>query len=254
MSSNCLIGCCGWQEARAKYWANFPVIELQDTFYEPPATALARKWKALAPPAFVFCMKAWQLITHEPKSPTYRRLKSRLSPSEHDSVGSFRPTEQVWLAWERTLEIAQALEAKVILFQCPKSFEPTKANLGNFERFFSQVTRGPFTLAWEPRGAWSDAFIRTLCERFDLLHCVDPFARRSVHGSPFYWRLHGHGGYRHRYSDDELMELRNIAGDAPGYILFNNVWMKEDARRFQAIGKRAPESVYCEGVGSEPSI
>ncbi|MDP9171171.1 MAG: DUF72 domain-containing protein, partial [Acidobacteriota bacterium] len=75
----CLIGCCGWREAKAKYFERFGLVELQDTFYEPPSLALARKWRELAPPSFQFCMKAWQLITHTAKSPTYRRLKSKIS-------------------------------------------------------------------------------------------------------------------------------------------------------------------------------
>ena len=111
-----LIGCCGWAQAKTKYFAHFPVVELQSTFYEPPSVALARKWRSLAPAEFHFCMKAWQLITHTPTSPTYRRLKSRLSPAEHDLVGAFRPTDQVFLAWERTAEIAAALNARVVLF------------------------------------------------------------------------------------------------------------------------------------------
>ncbi len=31
------IGCCGWRAARARYFSQFSVIELQDTFYELPA-------------------------------------------------------------------------------------------------------------------------------------------------------------------------------------------------------------------------
>ena len=114
-----LVGCSGWSEAKSKYFADFKTIELQSTFYEPPPIALASKWSALAPCSFCFCLKAWQLITHTPSSPTYRKLKSKISPAEHELVGSFRPSEQVLLAWERTAAIARALPAKVILFQCP---------------------------------------------------------------------------------------------------------------------------------------
>jgi hypothetical protein len=77
-----VVGCCGWTEAQAKYVATFSAIEIQTTFYQPPGDAAARRWKILAPIGFRFCMKAWQLITHTPSSPTYRRLKSRISNSE----------------------------------------------------------------------------------------------------------------------------------------------------------------------------
>lgn len=233
-----IAGCCGWGQAKPTYFEQFSTVELQDPFYEPPSIALAQKWRDLAPPSFGFCLKAWQLITHRSNSPTYRRLKSKLSPSEADLVGSFRPTEQVWLAWERTLGVARTLKARVIVFQCPKSFERTRDNLRNFRTFFSAVDHEDFLLAWEPRGDWPDPLVAELCSEFDLLHCVDPFERRSVHGNPGYWRLHGRGGYRYRYSDEELNELRGMADEREGstYVMFNNIWMKDDASRFMQAG------------------
>src|ERR1044071_1125237 len=56
------VGCCGWTEAQARYVTNFRTIELQTTFYQPPTSAVAKRWKSHAPPEFRFCMKAWQLI------------------------------------------------------------------------------------------------------------------------------------------------------------------------------------------------
>ena len=143
---------------------DFDVIEIQATFYQPPANAVAQRWKAIAPAGFRFCMKAWQLITHTPSSPTYRRLKSGVSDSEKELYGSFRPTEQVALAWERTREIAAILGAEVIVFQCPASFLPHRENLRNLDTFFQGIDRDGRLLAWEPRGAeWSDTLIRDLC-------------------------------------------------------------------------------------------
>lgn len=31
-----LIGCCGFPMARERYFARFPVVEVQQTFYRPP--------------------------------------------------------------------------------------------------------------------------------------------------------------------------------------------------------------------------
>ena len=235
------IGCCGWSGAQAKYFADFPAIELQSTFYEPPSVALARQWRSRAPASFHFCLKAWQLITHTPASPTYRKLKSKLSPAEHELVGSFRPTEQVLLAWERTAMIAHALEAQVVLFQCPASFRPEPENLRNLKQFFIQIRREHLTLAWEPRGDWPSELVTTLCRDLDLLHCLDPLVSEPTEESAAYWRLHGKGGYRYRYSEDELAQLRQVWDKAvkrcggPCYVFFNNVWMRQDALRFQQL-------------------
>lgn len=79
-----------------------------------PETALG--WRAKAPPDFEFTLKAWQLITHEASSPTYRRLTEKLSPAQLRRCGSFKPTDEVFRAWERTDEIARALRSRIIAF------------------------------------------------------------------------------------------------------------------------------------------
>jgi uncharacterized protein YecE (DUF72 family) len=170
------LGLCGWNGSQASYFTEFSCIEIQSTFYDPPALHVVRKWRSLAPSSFQFCMKAWQLITHTPSSPTYRRLRLPIPGSERDALGSFRQTEKVWQAWQHTLEVARVLNATVILFQCPKSFLPTNENLINFSAFFSRVNRESFRLAWEPRGeAWTEDIVRELCAEHALVHCVDPF-------------------------------------------------------------------------------
>jgi len=185
-------------------------------------------------------MKAWQLITHTPSSPTYRHLKSGVSPAERDLFGSFRPTEQVWLAWERTREIASALDASVIVFQCPKSFLPTRETTRDLSAFFRAIERDDRMLAWEPRGdAWRPELILDLCAENNLIHCVDPFQSEPAYGDSVYWRLHGKTGYRYRYTDEDLAELdvklRAWArAPGPNYVLFNNIYSRDDASRFLA--------------------
>lgn len=242
------VGCCGWTEAQARYVQRFRTIELQTTFYEPPSIAVATRWRAEAPPEFRFCMKAWQLITHTPASPTYRRLKSTLSPTERDLYGSFRPTEQVWLAWQRTKQVAEILRAKVIVFQCPKSFLPTREHITHLTAFFQQIDPGDCTIAWEPRGDdWSADLIRGLCAENQLVHCVDPFQSLPVYGDSLYWRLHGKSGYRYRYTDDDLTMLKaklqaHARVPGPNYVLFNNIYSKDDALRFCALSNQGGAS------------
>ncbi len=233
------VGCCGWSEAQVRYLSDFRSIELQTTFYQPPAAAVVRRWKAQAPPDFRFCLKAWQLITHTPSSPTYRRLKSAISATERDLYGSFRPTEQVWLAWERTLEVARTLQADVVVFQCPKSFLPTRENIGNLTAFFHQIERDTRFLAWEPRGEdWRPELIRDICAENRLIHCVDPFDSKPAFGDIAYWRLHGKTGYGYQYTDEDLAELEAMLHarahlPGPNYVMFNNIYSRQDAQRFQ---------------------
>jgi len=63
------------------------------------------------------------------------------------------------------------------------------------------------TFAWEPRGEWKEREIEALYRELDLVHCVDPFKRLPVYGDLAYFRLHGIGGYRYEYTDEDLSQL-----------------------------------------------
>jgi uncharacterized protein YecE (DUF72 family) len=233
-----ILGLSGWNGSQASYFQEFSSIEIQTTFYDPPKVRVAAKWRAIAPPEFDFCIKAWQLITHTASSPTYRRLRTPLAEPERSLAGSFQPSNVVWQAWQRTLEIAQTLDARIILFQCPKSFLPTSANLSKFMAFFRRIAPGQFQLAWEPRGeAWTEDLVRELCQECGLIHCVDPLTHKAFSNQTTYWRLHGLGSYSYQYTDSDLEELKRLVlGERnAGYLMFNNISAKADARRFRQI-------------------
>jgi len=229
------VGCCGFAAAQKKCFELFKVIEIQQTFYQLPEIKTAEKWRDAAPLGFEFTMKAWQLITHTPSSPTYRRLRERIDPGKADRYGGFRATKEVMEAWSRTAAFAKTLGASLIVFQCPASFRPLPQNVKNLQTFFNKIDRAGLAFAWEPRGAWPDDLIRKLCEEIDLIHCVDPFKAESLFGSMDYFRLHGAADYVYTYTDKELEDLRKKISQKPTYIMFNNNTMKEDALRFMKL-------------------
>jgi len=231
-------GCCGFRSSQSEYTARFPVVEVQQTFYQPPQVKTLERWRAAAPPDFEFTLKAWQLITHEARSPTYRRLKRELTEAEKSEAGSFRPTAIVREAWETTLACAEALQAGRVLFQCPSSFTPTREHVRDLREFFARLKRPRRKLSflWEPRGSWPQELVRELCDELDLTHVVDPFAARTLTPERCYYRLHGRSGWRYQYEDDELAELISmLPAEGVSYVLFNNVRMLDDAARFQEL-------------------
>jgi uncharacterized protein YecE (DUF72 family) len=230
------VGCCGFGMARRKYFDQFPVVEVQQTFYQPPEPDTAKRWREDAPSDFEFVLKAWQLVTHEARSPTYRRLRTPLWEKEREQVGSFRCTDVVRRAWETTLEIARVLRADKVVFQCPASFRPTRENKDRMRSFLTTISRAETVCIWEPRGTWQREEIAELCRELNLVHCVDPFQAEAATRGLHYYRLHGIGGYRHEFTDEELRELsRRCAKTATGYFLFNNVAMSRDAARFKKL-------------------
>ncbi len=79
MDDGVRIGLCGFTMAFEDYIREYQLVEVQQTFYEPPRDGTMRRWRAQAPSDFEFTIKAWQLITHDAASPTYRRLRSPLT-------------------------------------------------------------------------------------------------------------------------------------------------------------------------------
>lgn len=230
------IGTCGFGLSRVEYARSFSCVEVQHTFYQPPQISTLERWRQATPSSFEFTLKAWQLITHEARSPTYRRLKKKLSEIEKREAGFFKPTSIVREAWEATRACAAALKAETILFQCPASFTQTKENISNLEKFFSSIARGKFNFGWEPRGAWDQDVIRSICSDFKLWHVVDPFAAKTVTPSKSYLRLHGRTGWRYEYEETEMRELAAMLPKrGRSYVFFNNMRMTADALRFQAI-------------------
>ena len=230
------VGLCGWTVSQASYVRRFRLVEVQLTFYEPPANAVLERWRAQVPADFEFTIKAWQVVTHESGSPTYRRLKQPLPDSARGQVGAFRTTTPVLAGWQRTLECARLLRATAVLLQCPRSFRPTADNVGRLRAFLTQVERPAGRLLWEPRGDWPTHLLTELCAELDLVHVVDPMQTETVTPDQTYYRLHGTTGSRHVHTDDELRRLRDLVDGRPSpYVLFNNIPRPGDAERFLAL-------------------
>ena len=240
VNKNIKVGCCGFPISQKKYFENFNLVEIQKTFYQIPEEDTLIKWRKKAQKEFEFTLKAWQLITHPPSSPTYKRLKIELSDKEKKNYGFFKPTDEVFKAWEKTKKAAEILESKIIIFQCPSSFKQTDENIKNMENFFNSIKNDSFIMGWEVRGNWEEDVIIGICRNLKLIHVVDPFKEKKLYGDIAYWRLHGIGGYRYRYTEEDFSKLIQFIKNENSsliYILFNNVYMGEDALNFLKILK-----------------
>src|SRR5665647_2400300 len=85
MSARILVGTCSWTdptliasgrfyppgvtnaEARLRYYAEqFPIVEVDSTYYAPPSARNSELWAARTPEGFVFNVKAYALLTGHP--------------------------------------------------------------------------------------------------------------------------------------------------------------------------------------------
>ena len=239
------VGCCGFPGGMNKYFEQFKVVEVQRTFYKPPKDTTVEKWREKAPNDFEFTIKAWQVITHPSSSPTYRKAGLSLSANEAELVGFFKPSDVVFNAWQVIYRICKILESRICIFQTPTSFKPTDENIQNMKEFFKKIERGNLVLGWEPRGpSWSNDIVKELCKSLNLIHVVDPFNMPpSIYTNVLYFRLHGAPPgkklYSYKYTESDFVRLHQMLHEIRDnhnvkeiYIMFNNIYMRDDALAF----------------------
>lgn len=229
------VGCSGVPVAQDRYFKEFKLLEVQKTFYQPPSNQVLERWRRQAPADFEFTLKCWQLVTHSENSPTYRRLKERVKVEE---AGNFRDSAVVRYGYERTRECARILGANLILFQSPASFRPERASLDNLRKFFKKRKREKFIFVWEPRGKWEIEILKDLYQELGIYIAFDPFKEKGFSQKIVYFRLHGKRGYNYRYSKQELRDLLEMIKKLrfeTCYLLFNNVYMWENALEFKEL-------------------
>lgn len=119
-------------ERRLAYYASqFPVVEVDATYYAPPAERTAAAWAARTPADFVFNVKAFSLLTHHPTRP--KAIYADLRPDTTKNVYLRDcPAQLVDAVWERfTAALAPLHDAGkcgAVLFQFPQWFPISRAN------------------------------------------------------------------------------------------------------------------------------
>src|SRR3954471_4566829 len=134
------IGVCGFCVSQSELFRRFNLLEVQQTFYWPPQLKTVERWRRTALTDFEFTLKAFQAITHPYNNRTYR--KAKFSADELAQCGEFCDTPVVRGAWETTRVLARALEATIVVFQCPPSLDANENNIGQLRRFFEWAERG----------------------------------------------------------------------------------------------------------------
>lgn len=243
-----IVGCCGFPSSRREYYVSFEAVELQDTFYNPPDLEKLKKLRDEAPENFRFSMKAWQAITHPPDSPTWRKSKFKPSDNTKNNYGYLKPTKENIQAWELVREAAKILRATYVIIQTPPSFNYSLENLTNLKTFLEITLQKDFRIGIELRGDWRNHTeeLKKILEDYETVtHVTDPFKwfPPVTKTTSYYFRLHGIGphevNYRYKYSMEDLQKLKDLIKSLEEaretYVMFNNVYMKEDAFNFKEL-------------------
>ena len=257
-------------EKRLRYYATqFPLVEVDATYYALPAEQTARAWADRTPAGFTFNIKAFSLFTQHP-------TPVRSLPADLREAASTAGKERVYLkdvdealagqAWDRFLAALEPLRETgklgAILLQFPPWFPISRANkdyiLACARRAAPRRVCVEFrnhTWMTEDNQEESLGFLR----EHDLPYvCVDmpqgyPSSIPPVLAATSdlaVVRMHGHSDkwtaktvaerFRYRYSDDELSEwaprIEDLAGKAEvTQVLFNNCYSDYAHRNAQQL-------------------
>ena len=122
-------------EQRLRYYAErFGVVEVDSTYYAPPAEQTARTWAARAPDGFVFDVKAFSLLTQHPTRPAalYKDLRDAVPADKKNLYAHDIDSAVVDEVWQRFVAalgpLADAGKLGAVLFQFPRWFPISRAN------------------------------------------------------------------------------------------------------------------------------
>lgn len=262
-------------EERLRYYAEqFPLVEVDATYYYPPTPQLAGLWTKRTPEHFRMDVKAYSLFTQHPTAP-----KSLWEDVAADVPEEYREKRSVYLshlpqaavdrAWEHFREALMPLHSAgklgAVVFQFPPWFRPSRASR---EHLMTLPERLPdYQVAVEFRhGSWlrEEDAERTLrfLEDLGLTYvCVDEPQGFDTSVPPVLAvtsdlamvRFHGHNRenwekkgitpaerFRYRYSEEELERwaprIERLDENArETHVLMNNCYRDYGVRNAQQL-------------------
>lgn len=249
-------------EDRLRYYATqFPVVEVDSSYYAMPSDRNAQLWAERTPEAFVFDVKAFRLFTQHqtpPQALPKDILQALGALSQKNVYYRDMPEElldQMWQRFETAIQpLKQAGKLGAVLFQFPPWFVYSRASLGHIEHCIERLDG--YRLAVEFRNrTWFDDRHRDQTLKFErangIAHVVVDEPQGFASSIPSVWeatcpdlavvRLHGRNRatwemkglsssaerFKYLYADDELNELAEpITGLSHTarrvHVLFNN--------------------------------
>jgi uncharacterized protein YecE (DUF72 family) len=119
-------------EERLRFYADqFPIVEVDSTYYSPPSERNAELWIERTPSHFTFNIKAFSLLTNHPTRPEqlYKDVRERLPGELVDKRNVYLerlPGELVDEVWQRFHDALMPLHSAgklgAVLFQFPQWF------------------------------------------------------------------------------------------------------------------------------------
>jgi len=228
-------------EQRLRYYASeFPIVEVDSSYYAIPTEQTAKLWAERTPENFVFDVKAFRLLTQHQTAPRVlpKYIGESLPLEKKSLYYKDLPGELLDALWNEfrnaLLPLKEAGKLGVVLFQFPPWFLANKANLAHIEQCVERMNG--FQLAVEFRNeTWFYERTRERTFAFErehgIAHVVVDEPQGFKSSIPAVWevtcpdvavvRLHGRNRdtwekrglaaaserFNYLYSEEEVVEL-----------------------------------------------
>lgn len=230
------VGCVGFPVGRDRYWRTLSFVEAKTGERMPRPETLA-DWRSGAPPGAEFSLQAFRTITHGREDRGFPPAARRFPVSRQQQCGAFRDSLEVHEAWSATRFAAEALGARIILFETPASFQPGPDRLRDMYRFFKNLSRGRSACVWRPSGgAWKRSLIEKVCADLGLIFAFDPLRESCPQRGAFRY-MRPLGPRLGTLSEDSLSAIRRLGDAVPAYLVFSHRGGFCDAERLLQGGR-----------------
>ena len=228
-------------EQRLRYYASeFPIVEVDSSYYAIPSEQTAQLWAERTPANFVFDVKAFRMLTQHQTAPRVlpKDIYESLPLEKKSLYYKDLPDELLDALWSEfrnaLLPLKEAGKLGIVLFQFPPWFLANKANLAHIEQCVERMNG--FRLAVEFRNeTWFYERTRERTFAFErehgIAHVVVDEPQGFKSSIPAVWevtcpdvavvRLHGRNRdtwekrglaaaserFNYLYSEEEVVEL-----------------------------------------------
>ena len=200
-------------------WCFNAFIIKNSTFYEIPKIERVKSWRKIVPTDFEFSVRCNKKLTHELK---------------------FESIPESFKLLDKMIEICDNLNAEILHFQTPPSFNYNRTNSDKFKDFISSTKKTDIRIALETRNPipLNPSFVKNL-QDLNIIHCVDLLKGiEPVYNSDvLYTRIFGKGFHNiYQPLDNELKQVDQKASREDirkAVIIMHSNRMFKDATRFK---------------------
>ncbi len=231
------VGCAGYPVGRDRYWRSLSFVET-DTGKGLPQLETLASWRTDIPAGGEAALQALRTITHGPEDRGFPSSGRKFPKNRQALCGAFRESLEVHEAWMATKAGAEALGARIVVFESPASFQPGPDRLRDLYRFFKNVARGKLTFVWHPRGSEWASLGEKVCVDLGLIRAFDPLRQPPPRRGMFLYMRPAVSSMG-TLSVDNMATIVAAGADIPAYVALAHRASFRDAERLrEAVGRQ----------------